>query len=355
MAPKDVIAAYKNPADFKLEGVNPIAKFSKIYPKIYYAVPGWVEETFHYVQGVSKTDKKFGERERCTGHGCEHCRDGLPKVFGKKVYFIFARTHWDGEIFAWNERINSTCRCGGFIHNPYYKCSKCNSVLVDVTQHCWKCQSSDVGVDPEEAVAVCQNCQAEWSVYESDNPDIKKKVDKELECPHCHNVDIPVPVSECSECQDPNPYGIFDCRMKISMIQTTDGKARDLHIEDVKIREPDERLFSSRDQGGRDADAIARIMDKDSYDADEMVKAMKTPYDLNRIFEPPTPEEQAKLLGVTNPFRESTDSGYKHYSRKNNEGEPENKPEEKELDGDGEQAIVRQPPRRAGKLQLRRN
>lgn len=364
VAPEDVIAAYKNPADFKLEGVKPIAKFNKIHPKTYYAVPGWVEEPFHYVQKTNKNSgKKFAERERCTGHGCPHCKEGLPKVFGKKVYFVFARTHWDGEIFAWNERINSTCKCGGFIHNPYFKCSHCGGVLVDVTQHCWKCNSSNVGVDPEEAVAVCQDCQAEWSVYESDNPDIKKKVDGDIKCPHCGHEDIPIPVPECSQCQDPKPYGIFDCQMKISMIQTSDGNARELHIEDVKIREPDERLFTSSDQGERHAAEIARLMDKDKYEAEEVAKNMKTPYDLNRIFVPPTAEEQATLLHVANPFRGGAEAGYKHYSRKDNdEGEGEGgesggeeyAADEQRDDSDQEEAIVRQPPAKRGRILLRK-
>jgi DNA-directed RNA polymerase subunit RPC12/RpoP len=364
VAPEDVIAAYKNPADFKLEGVKPMAKFNKIFPKIFYAVPGWVEETFHYVQETNpKTNKKYAERQRCTGHGCKFCKDGLPKVFGKKVYFVFARTHWDGEIFAWNERINSTCKCGGFIHNPYYKCSNCGEVLVDVTQHCWKCHGTNVGVDPDEAVAVCQDCQAEWSVYESDNPDIKKKVDEEIRCPKCGHEDIPVPVPECSQCDSPKSYGIFDCQMKISMIKTSDGNARELHIEDVKIREPDERLFSAQDQGDRDAAAIAQLMDKDKYEAEEVAKNMKKAYDLNRIFTPPTPEEQAKLLGVANPFKGGTESGYKHYSRQTDSGTDEGEggdegegyeADDQQDDGDQEESVVRQPPARRGRIALRR-
>ena len=143
-----IVDAYKNPAAFGLD-ITPMAKFTGLKnPSLYYAVAGWVEEWFHdTLKENEKTGAKWRERELCTGHGCEGCKKGTPKVFGKKVYFEIARTHWNDSVFGWEERINSQCKCDdeAFIYIPQYNCAKCGEMVEDVMNSCFSCGKSSYG------------------------------------------------------------------------------------------------------------------------------------------------------------------------------------------------------------------
>jgi hypothetical protein len=316
-----IIDAYKNPAAFGLD-IQPIAKFSNLEAKVYYAVAGWVEEWFHDVLCENpKTGAKWRERQLCTGHGCEGCKENHPKVFGKKVYFEVAKTHWNECVFGWEERINSQCQCDpeAFIYIQQYNCPECKGMMQDVMNACFSCGSNNIGLDVQSARAECEDCHAGWSVYESDNAELSKAVNKESKCPHCSFQGYPVPQPVCTHCGDNNKeYSIFDCQMKISMTGTKDGKSKEMKIEDVSIQEPDEKLFNPKYQS-----------DDDEW-ADRIAEGNKKPLNLDALLAAPSPDEQAQKLNVANPFTSSGGGqGYKSYSRHEEDGpqEPEAEPE----------------------------
>lgn len=302
---QDVIAAYKNPAAYGLK-IEPKSKYNKLDPKIYYAVSGFVEEWFHLVKKQNpNTQAEYHERERCVGHNCEHCKKQIPKVFGKKVYFEIARTHWNESIFSVNERVGSNCKCGGFIYTPHYECQQCHELLVDVMHRCFSCGKENIALNTESAEAECQDCHATWSIYESDNPEVSKVVNKDMKCPKCGFEGLPTPSIVCTNCQKPDAFGVFDCQMKIMMVGSADGKSKEMRIEDVVVQPPDTRLFEAKFQG------------PEAEQAQKTVDFFAKPMNLDTLLAAPTPDEQATTLGEANPFssKGGTSQGFKSYSR----------------------------------------
>jgi hypothetical protein len=301
---QDVIAAYTNPQAFGLE-VDPIASLAKIRPQIYYGVSGWIEEWFHLVEKKSKSDssKTYFDRERCTGRGCEHCKAKVPKVFGKKFYATVARSHWDNSIFLANQDVGTNCKCGGFVYFEDYHCENCNHILVDVCHRCESCDGENIGIDPENAAAVCQGCETSWSVLEQENSDIAKLVASEMKCQNCNHSGIPIPTETCTNCDSPNPYGIFDCQLILR--KTGSGKQSELIVDDWEIQDPDPKLFDTQYQG------------PDAEKASGIAEGMKKVLNLNEIFEPESPENQAQLCHVPNPFssKNPTKQGFAKFSR----------------------------------------
>jgi len=326
-----VVDVYKNPKNFGLD-IPPIANFQKYDAKLYYSVAGWVEEWFHEVEVQNNEGRKWKELQRCEGPGCKLCQEKWMKVFGKRVYFDIAPTHWNESIFTAQEsEAQCHCQCGGFTHISHYVCQKCRKSLVDVTQACYNCKSTEVGIDPKDKLAVCQNCNSEWSVLERGNPEIAKVVNDDITCSNCGHVDMPDPVFECSDCDDPKPHGIFDCQMKISIVETRDGKAKELKVEGVKVQEPDSRLFNPQHQG------------TDKERAEKRAKWNKAPLDLEDLLQPEDAENQAQLLGVANPFTSSAGGrGYKDFSR--NQGSQEESQEETQESQEETQEATRRPP-----------
>jgi hypothetical protein len=324
-----IINAYKNPSQFGLN-IQPIGWMQKLNPKIYYAVSGWVEENFHNVKKKSeKSGNEYHQREICTGRGCENCQEGWPKVFGKKAYFIVAPTHWNESIYSANEQVESSCKCGGFVYAQHYECGECSEMLVDMMNFCFNCESENIELDTDEAKAVCADCQSEWSVYESDNKEVSKVVNSEMKCPKCQHKGLPRPVLVCTDCEKPDPYDIFDCQLKIKMVGSKDGKSKDLVIDDIRIQEPDERLFDKKFQGD-DPEWNQKIAD-----------GMKNPINLTKQLAHLSQDEEAALLRVANPFTAQESRGFKQYS----------KPADEEVEADTSEAeeeaeeVVRHPPK----------
>lgn len=335
---EDVIAAYKNPAEFGLD-IAPIAKYQKLHPKIYYAVSGYVEEWFHLVQKTNKnTGNTFRERERCVGRECEHCKERVPKVFGKKVYFEIARTHWNESIFSINEQVGANCRCGqgnAFIYTPHYECSNCGEMLVDFMHRCFSCQGENVGIDADNAQFVCQDCQSEWSVYESDNPEISKLVNGAMKCNNCGHDGLPKPILVCTDCESPDPYGVFDCQMKIQMVGSKDGKSKEMRIDNVLVQEPDPRLFDPKFQG-----------DEEEW-ANKAAEGMSKPIDLDKLLAPSSADDQARQLKVQNPFNlQGGGQGYRNWGHNQDEqsdqGDSQQQPDETPEE---EGSVVNRPPK----------
>jgi hypothetical protein len=301
---KSIIDVYKNPAKFGLN-IAPIKKFKELHPQIYYSTAAWVEEEFHLVEKQSTYGDKgtYRERERCTKRGCPHCAQKWPKVFGRKVYLDISMSHWNQTIYGVQEKVASSCKCGGFIYTSHYECNKCKNMLVDVTNTCFSCGSTEIGIDPERCEAVCQKCSSTWSLFEVDNPEIRKAVADEITCPKCSHKGYPVPVQLCTTENCPgDPYSIYDCQMRIQMVSSPTGKNKELRIDDVRIQPPDARLFNPEYQGvgPEDSKKGADYM-KSTIDLDKMLSAIDI-------------EEEAAILGIANPFSTAVQSaGYAQY------------------------------------------
>jgi hypothetical protein len=300
---KCIIDVYRNPAKFGMD-ISPIKKFKDLRPQIYYSTAAWIEEEFHLVEKKANTgDGTYKERERCTKRGCPHCANRVPKVFGRKVYLDISMSHWNQTVYGIQEKVSSTCKCGGFIYTTHYECEKCKNQLVDVTNSCFSCRSTDIGIDPDNAEAVCQKCKSVWSVYEVDNPEIRKEVSEEVICGKCKHKGYPVPVQVCSteKCSG-IPHSIYDCQMRVSLVASPSGKNKELRIDDIRIQPPDPRLFDPTHQG----------LSKE--DGERGAKFMSSPVDLDQLLAPLGPEEEASSLGIANPFSDSVkSSGYAQY------------------------------------------
>jgi len=184
-------------------------------------------------------------------------------------------------------------------------CPKCGKMVVDLLNNCFNCNSDQIAIDADEAKAVCQNCNSDWSVFEHDNPEISKIVNADFEC-SCGHTDLPEPRTFCSnEGCEGDGYGIFDCQLKLS--KSGSGKQSELHVDDVLIQEPDSKLFDPQWQGAS----------VDAERAEKVAVAMKKVLNLEEIMGPDTPENQAQLLDVPNPFAMGTGDGqgYKTYRR----------------------------------------
>ena len=209
---------------------------------------------------------------------------------------------------------------------------------------CFSCGKENVGIDPEHAQFVCQDCDSEWSAFETDNPEISKLVNKDMKCTNCGQEGLPKPIIVCTDCDKPDPYGVFDCQMKISMVGSKDGKSKEMRIDNASIQEPDPRLFDPKFQG--DDDEWAR----------KAADGMSKPIDLDKLLPPSSADEQARLLSVQNPFNlQGGGQGYRNWNHNQDEGSAEDQPPENETPDEApeeEESVVNRPPkgRRLGRI-----
>jgi hypothetical protein len=298
VGPRCVIEAYRNPAEFKLN-IEPSQFFRDLNPQVYYAVAAWVEEWFHLVPEKGVDGTEYHPRRRCTGRDCEFCQKKFPKVFGKHVYLEIPKQQWNGNIFTYNDEIQQYCSCGGFVYATHYECPGCHTMLIDVANACGSCEGTDLEVNPESAMMMCKTpgCNTEWSLTKSGNPNVNKAAETVTRC-SCGWEGLPQHVLTCTECgEKATPYNIFDCQMVLAQIPTKDGKYKDIQVKDVKIQEADARLFD------------VKFQNPDKEQAMKDVEWMKKPLDLDKMLAPVSPDQEAQLLNVANPFTEIVRDG----------------------------------------------
>jgi hypothetical protein len=281
----------------------------KFPPKPYYAVGGYVEEWFHLVE-KEKDDKSgtYHDRERCRGRGCKMCTANVQKTFGLKTFFNFAPKHWSDSVYQVHKKLELTmCKCGGSIFVPVYTCRACNAVLVDVCATC-ECGSEDITIEPDTNVATCDSCNESWSAFIGDHAELFEKVINPCACHECGNKALPQPDKMCStEGCAVDPYTVFDTQLTLR--KADDKNTADLLVTDYAIQEPDPRLFDVKYQGTGEM-------------AEKVAKANSQIYDLDKLLAPLPSSEQARLLGVADPFSSNPDAAaaeapqYRRYARK---------------------------------------
>jgi hypothetical protein len=231
----------------------------------------------------------------CEKRTCEMCKNQVPKVFGKQFYTQFSYPVWKAVFEPFQERVERFCRCGGRLAIFDYRCNKCGAILVDLLNSCSQCKSTDVSIELDDGIARCGSCNSEWSIYESEDPDLSAYVKDPVECVKCGNRNLLVPNLSCAQqgekCnQKPDPYNIFDVSMTIVK------KEKRTEIANWKIAEPDPRLFNPDFQGRPGATGDDR-----KY-AESVAARNAEPLDLNEAMAPQSPSEQAKYIGVADPW-----------------------------------------------------
>lgn len=178
----------------------------------------------------------------CEGRRCEHCRDKLEKVFGKKVHWSIGAGHLQ-DLAGFVSEIEKDCaHCGdGRLEVVSYECEKCGHPLIDM------------------------------ATTELDDKGIASYVARKQECPECSHADYLMRQFECSNCQDPKPLSIFDCTLEIK--RQGEGTNSTIQIPRWKAEELPKELV-------------------------EMAK----PYAFKNVFKPDPFEWQAKVLKIRNPY-----------------------------------------------------
>jgi hypothetical protein len=292
--------------------IEPNESLAKCEPRDQFVVAGWVEGKYHVVEEKGKRDptKTYKVRRKCEGQKCQYCRDDLPVVFGNRFYHGFSHTAWANALFEAHVRAGQICKCGGYVFAVEYKCPSCETVLYDAAAVCDKCGGTDIGLEVEDGEgdyeagvwAHCKGCNKQWALCVLDNEALAEDVLDEVRCSNCGKVVVMEAVEECTEegCNS-DPYDIFDCQLTIK--KESDQQTASLVVTDMKIREPDSRLFDPEHQS------------PDKEQAAKDVEVMKTPLDLNEAYKPQTSQEQAKMLGMRDPFASGAGSNVRRYSK----------------------------------------
>jgi len=189
----------------------------------------------HPVKNKEKS-KKYGrdifDKVLCTGEvKCKRCRNGKePEYWGEKQWKLSMT--WAAILAALNDDERARCKCGGKITVTGY-------------------------LDPE-------------------NDKVYKHVDEDMDTDGFEEI------LECSKCEEPDPYTIFDFPIKV------------------------------RRSGKNKSTAYAISIVKDDPEIQEIFDALKEdgelkPADLEKINSPLSLQKQAELIGVVNPYSSKSD------------------------------------------------
>lgn len=300
-----VVCAYMDPQRMGVD-IEPDSRIRKnCWVKISYAVSGWIEEWFHLVERQSKNDKDktYRVRELCTGRGCEHCANKIPRVFGNRAFIDFSKKAWDDVVDPVLEQVEKVCRCGGDIYVPNYVCENCEATIIDLAMTCEVCRNQgltpidDIVIDAERQVAICQTCDTEWSMLESMDENLASAVNEKYNCQECNHVGYPAANLLCTSCDSPDPMELFDSQFTIKKI--SEEKTSGLEITNWEIKDPDPRLFDPEFQGAKKG-----CTQEEREAAEGVVARHRSHIDLDKIFPILSTREQASILGKPDPFSE---------------------------------------------------
>jgi hypothetical protein len=313
-----LVCAYGDPRRFGFK-FEPDKVLSRQDAEVYIGVSGWEEEWFHLVKQKKEGKKDengkvqtFMSREPCEGKNCEHCAKKRKKVFGQRFFCAFSDAQWRTLMSEIYEKVERICQCTdskgnhGYLYLPAYICSNpdCGeetdesfipTVLVDMMLSCPHCGDAAEGEfeilpNPENHTAVCQKCQMEWSLLESQDNELAQRVNQLVRCHVCGNEDYPKPLYVCtSEGCEGMPHDIYDVQMILRKEGT--GKQTKLVVVDWKIQPPDPRLFDPSKQG-------------EGEGAENVTKRHREHLDLDQIFAPDPPSAQAEMLKRDNLFKD---------------------------------------------------
>lgn len=182
----------------------------------------------------------------CEGRRCKHCKEGLEKVFGKKVHMSLGSGHLQ-DLAGFVTEIEKDCaNCGGRLEEVLYECAKCAEPLIDLGN------------------------------TELSDKEIMSLTARHMECPSCGNRDFPIRQVECDGCQDPTPLSIFDCDLEIK-------------------------------RQGEGTNSTIQIPRWTPTELSDDLKEMAKPWPFKKVFAPDPFDWQAKVLKIRNPYGDSKD------------------------------------------------
>lgn len=178
----------------------------------------------------------------CEGRRCKYCKEGLEKVFGKKVHWSIGSGHLQ-DLAGFVTEIEKDCaNCGeGRLEDVAYECPDCGHPLLDIAT----CDLDDKG--------------------------IASYVARKQECPECQKRGYPLKQTECSNCQDPEPLSIFDCELEIK-------------------------------RQGEGTNSTIQIPRWKAIEMDKEMEEMAKPWNFKKVFAPDPFDWQAKILKIRNPY-----------------------------------------------------
>jgi hypothetical protein len=273
-----------------------------------YVVAGIIEEWFHLVEEVNpKTGKKYLERQICEGKTCKMCRKhGTDtRVFGRRVYTEFSWGAWNYEIAPALELAEKHCKCGGSIYIPEYVCAQCGEILIDVANTCEVCaaqgrEHDPIEIDVSKQEATCPTCRSTWSLLEAEEDSLRNAVNEKYECA-CGHVGYAQPRLYCTNCESPDPHGLEDMQLVIK--KESDAQQAKTKLVDWDIKPLDEMLFDPKWQG-----AFPGASQDEVQWAEKAAERNNRPINLEVLFPTESTAQQAKKLGVADPFGDEEDA-----------------------------------------------
>lgn len=216
---------------------------------------------FHAIDSNNRnprTGRPYKDYVPCKGRNCPHCKKGIEKFFGRRVYwpmgtrFATSLADYDSIDFA------NRCECGGVIAIVSMQCPECGEYPDDIRFD---------EMDKEEVTVIR---------------------DSVLTCKKCGYQGLFNEVPECDQCGDAKQMTVWSTEMKL--YRSGEGTDTTLQKSDARVCAPERK---------------------------ERVKDLMQPFDVDRIKPLFDPDEQAKRLGVANPYVAAPVSGARSWEDDN--------------------------------------
>lgn len=225
-----------------------------------------ITEDFHWLERKSDSGATWKEPVLCQGvdrlgrSQCEYCEKGIAKSFGLRR-FLSLGPGYHRDFKAVISKVRSVCKsCGGSLLPNKYVCGSCNTLFVDLNKSAVSAARRKYF---EEQKIACPNCG---------------EVARAKPTYGCYKiVDPEDPESVEPGCSNPVPCTIFDMPLRLKVSSGKQG--------------------SSLLCVNTDAQWKYRPMDPR---AAELAK----PYDFEELFGTMPLDEQARLMGRPNPYKE---------------------------------------------------
>jgi hypothetical protein len=264
-----------------------MAAFNLLHLAWYHEIPLTDNRTGQIIYKDNKPGEMVMVMEECeatqTNPTCRYCAQNMRKQFGLQRYFAMGTGYLE-TILGIDKKLGSQCvRCGTNVVTQMYHCAACGAALYDTASGFFNDQQ------------------------------LAQYVDSPTECHACHATDKPQPRPQCGY----DPTG-----RKLVGRGCPEGAPQLLTIFDVVI-------YLERESGD-----IAKLVDvatvpfsqfptPDGRPLEQIRDELcKEPFNFDQHFAPESVEEQAKRLGIPNPFLTQAPPQYQNYQPPPVQGQP---------------------------------
>ncbi len=198
---------------------------------------------------------------------CEGCDGNHPFLFGDHRVLQVGRRHLDN-LFEIDDKIGNRCmNCNTYMLRTEFRCGNehCDTLIFQIAQSGWTNAQIDQFSKSQYGCPACQTLNLPYSIYE---------------CGYSEQY-VPIPGAGCPQGVDPRKMSIFDCVLWIQR----EGEKMESEIV-VKKFEPitDYRTHDGRSLG------------------EHLPEIVRQPYDLLDMYSPDSLDDQAKTIGIQNPY-----------------------------------------------------